>query len=758
MRIQEAYIENFGTLHQRHMAFDPTVTVLCQPNGTGKTTLTAFLLAMLYGLPAAKRGGDDDRTRYAPWQGGGYGGWIRLTADGCRMQIARRFGERPRQDTLQWTDLDTGRALPEPENGIGMALLGVDRATFLRCIRMTPEPESRSAAWGTQLRALLSGSDDPDGFVRAVDRLTHARRQLQPFRGNGGRMADLTQQLNTLTAQWHTAQSEAAEWDTQQAAYTDACQAVTQAAQQVDLAQKAHAEAQQVSGAVRLAQTQYAQARAAFGEIVPTEAEIDAAEQAWRAAQAERPLPDSAALRDAADDVAELERCSAALRACTVTPELRTRGHALERFFASGVPSEQLVARWQSKAEQLKKSEAAPWIWGAAGLIGLSVAAEIGCIWAPVNLQTALRWLGILPAAAAVLWGGIRMVTGFRKRKTAAVLRAELQPVCDRYTPGHPIPDGIAEIARHRAEWTEMRARLEAIRTARSVQLANQRAAQARLDTFFARYGRPDAPDDATALAILRDNVSNGAVPVWTALFRCIGWAADADPPESVLTQIRAARQRLTDAESAVASVPETDSAAASEALAAASDALQAARSYAAQQSRRLEQIQDARVRADLLAARRTQVMQQLRETAAQRDRVDQTIALLREAQDQLTGTYLNGLQERFLHYFRCFAPDEADVCFDESMQPQLMRAGLSRPMAQFSSGTQSVVQFCMRLAMIDLLFRDRPFLILDDPFVYMDDRHIAQAVERLRDLSQNTQILYFTCHQDRVPRWEPGA
>ena len=739
MRIQEAYIENFGTLHHEHMTFDDGMTVLVRPNGTGKTTLTAFLCAMLYGLPAPKRGGGDDRTRYAPWQGGAYGGWIRLTAGGRRMQITRRFGERPRQDVLQWINLDTGRAIPEPESGIGMTLLGVDGAVFLRCVRITPEPDVPSAAWGGQLRALLSGSGDPDAYARAVARLEAVRRQIQPFRGKGGRTEALTQQLNTLTAQWQAAQSESAPLAAQQAACDAAQRAAAQAQEQLHDAQTAHAQAE-------LTQTQYAQARAAFGEKVPDWSEIDAAEQAWRAAQTHRPVPDAEALRTAEADAAEWQACTDALQAEAISPELRTHGRALEQFFASGVPSEKLVAQWQSQADRLRKSETVPPFWVAAVMFGVSAAAEIGCFWVPEIFRPALRIGSALPAVVAAVLAAVWTVIWLRRRKTAAGLRAELRPVTDRYTPDCPVADGIAEIVRRRAEWTAIRAQLEEIRTRRSVQIANQRAAKARLDAFFARYGRPDAPDDGAALAQLRATASDAGEPAWIVLFRRIGWTANPDAPGEALAQIRAARQRLADAESAAASFPAEPSGE----LDAASEAFQSAQAHAAQQARLLENMQDARVQAHMLAAQRAQVQQQLQDAVAQRDRVDQTIALLRAAQDQLTGAYFDGLRDRFLHYFRRFT-NEPDIAFDDAMQPQLMRDGLSRPITQFSSGTQSAAQFCMRLALIDLLFRERPFLILDDPFVYLDDARTAHAAALVREAAADTQILYLTCHSSRA-------
>lgn len=181
-------------------------------------------------------------------------------------------------------------------------------------------------------------------------------------------------------------------------------------------------------------------------------------------------------------------------------------------------------------------------------------------------------------------------------------------------------------------------------------------------------------------------------------------------------------------------------------------NALRSIQTRIAQLSHKIEDAQEAQLQADALAARRSVLQKELQQTIVQRDRLDRTIQLLQKAQEEMTGQYLSGMQTSFLHYFRCFLPEEAEVGFDEMMQPQLTRAGFRRPMEQFSSGIQSVADFCMRLALIDLLFgRERPFLILDDPFVYLDNVHLHQAQKLLNEVAQNTQILYLTCHSSRA-------
>lgn len=50
MQIKEAKIFQFGKLNQRKSSFAPGINVVYGENEAGKTTLHAFLLAMLFGM------------------------------------------------------------------------------------------------------------------------------------------------------------------------------------------------------------------------------------------------------------------------------------------------------------------------------------------------------------------------------------------------------------------------------------------------------------------------------------------------------------------------------------------------------------------------------------------------------------------------------------------------------------------------------------------------------------------------------------
>ena len=49
----------------------------------------------------------------------------------------------------------------------------------------------------------------------------------------------------------------------------------------------------------------------------------------------------------------------------------------------------------------------------------------------------------------------------------------------------------------------------------------------------------------------------------------------------------------------------------------------------------------------------------------------------------------------------------------------------------------------------------EKPFLILDDPFVNLDDEKQAAGMQLLASVAQEYQVIYFTCHTSRVPAAE---
>ena len=75
-----------------------------------------------------------------------------------------------------------------------------------------------------------------------------------------------------------------------------------------------------------------------------------------------------------------------------------------------------------------------------------------------------------------------------------------------------------------------------------------------------------------------------------------------------------------------------------------------------------------------------------------------------------------------------------------------------ARCSTRISAGTLDALTLCMRLALVDALFtKEQPFLLLDDPFVNLDDARTKRALELLQKISQQRQVVYLVCNSARV-------
>ena len=62
------------------------------------------------------------------------------------------------------------------------------------------------------------------------------------------------------------------------------------------------------------------------------------------------------------------------------------------------------------------------------------------------------------------------------------------------------------------------------------------------------------------------------------------------------------------------------------------------------------------------------------------------------------------------------------------------------------------MIGISLRLALVDSIFKkEKPFLILDDPFVNLDEEKMKNTLNLIKEISKNFQIIYFVCHNSRT-------
>ena len=131
MIITEIYIKNFGMLSERRLRFSDGVQVLYGENESGKSTLHAFIRAMLFGMERGrgKAAAKDAFTRYEPWENpGSYAGVLWFRCGGKRFRLERNFDRYTKRASLVCED--DGEELSVEHGDLEMLLGGMSASLY----------------------------------------------------------------------------------------------------------------------------------------------------------------------------------------------------------------------------------------------------------------------------------------------------------------------------------------------------------------------------------------------------------------------------------------------------------------------------------------------------------------------------------------------------------------------------------------------------------------------------------------------------
>ena len=190
MKLISCHIDNFGAIRDTDYRFDQNLTQILEANGTGKTTLAAFLEALLFGMDQVRSNTKEflPREHYTPLAGGKYGGSAVLSAGTNNYRIERYFDPKsPTKDSMKiWKN---GTRIPAPAGDVGGMLLGINKDTFRRTVFIdSSEIEMKSTeSISAKMNILAEGLESPDDLENAKKTLD--KRLSDYNKKNTGRVA-----------------------------------------------------------------------------------------------------------------------------------------------------------------------------------------------------------------------------------------------------------------------------------------------------------------------------------------------------------------------------------------------------------------------------------------------------------------------------------------------------------------------------------------------------------------------------------------
>lgn len=133
---------------------------------------------------------------------------------------------------------------------------------------------------------------------------------------------------------------------------------------------------------------------------------------------------------------------------------------------------------------------------------------------------------------------------------------------------------------------------------------------------------------------------------------------------------------------------------------------------------------------------------------------LESTKKFLEIANENLNSNYFQKMNLAFKKYFLKIAePSVAQkILFNSDLKVNIESDGLLYDENFLSTGFSELVDFCTKLALVDCMFEnEKPSLILDEPFSNLDETKTQKALNLLKELSREYQIIYFSCHTKRI-------
>ena len=716
---------SFGGLRNRELALGEGLNIIQAPNEGGKSTWSAFLRAMLYGVNTKERdrqGYIAEKNRYQPWGGGPMEGSVELIWQGQSITLRRSAkGSTPfGQFEAVYTDTQ------EPVPGLtganaGEVLTGVPREVFERSAFVGQGGAAIDGAPALEARiAALASSGEEDVSYSQVE------RRLRDW---------LNRRKHNKTGLIPRLEGELAEIDAALARQAKAFRLSQEAKREIDRLQAEHRllEAERDAHLARAMEQRRERWEAAQAALAQAQGQVDNLE-------AERtrhgPPPDRDTLKKAQEELNALNALHTSRRLTESqleearSAEAEAEAAAEDPLFPELTPDQ----AWQQASEDAEAAERTPRTGGLYAGGGILLAAGAAALALGIAGVLPALWMGLALCGVGLAAGAALLAAAGTAKKRAAAAAAEI-------------------LARYEAESPQdILGRANSYRESRVVA---EQAAKKR-EELERTLSELNQRDEATRSRLLE--LVHPFAPGVTDSF---GVSAALSRALNLDEKLSTARVRLEGAKKLADSLPRPEDTAAAPGVEPRFDPAETAARLTAAEGE-LSRLRGGLAMAqgelntpgapEEVRARREAVTEALDRRRAEYDAIAAALAALEGAHGQLQARFSPALNRRAGELLSRLTGGKYDkVALTQQFEALAEEHdGLTpRRALALSQGTADQLYLAVRLAVCGLVLPgDDPCpLVLDDALANFDDGRCALALALLEELGRERQILLFTCH-----------
>lgn len=780
MKLIKCHIENFGKLSNYNYIFEDGLNTMKEENGFGKSTFASFIKAMFYGMEA-KRNSKVliDRKKYMPWQGGAFGGSIEFEINEKKYKIERFFGKKEAEDSFKLYDLSTNLESKDYTSNIGEEIFKLNKEAYERSTFVSGQniETSMNDSINAKLGNILENENDVNTSEQAIDSLDKAiknykktgdrgeinqkilektilEKKLEQSKINEKILQDRKERYNLLKKELKEKEQE-----------REKINAIINKKIQEE-AQNAKLENYEIlKNNLEESQQIFIKLQEFFKEGIPTDEEIETLIE--KCLLIEKYKVEIKNYESSFSNNSDIEKLKAVFQEKDLTEgkinsiisEYNCLGDVENKIKLNEEKVIILKKEQEEICKQKSKDKNISIIWGV--LATLCIIAGIGAFIAQiVPVSIGLMVIGIILLCIMLV-----KINSFKKKDNIILnkneeldeikelidnlqtkemnTKKEVNEFIFKFSIDNLEKDvliKLTEIKSNFIKYNDLMSSIDEIFEKQKKVLNDLNELEDSIRNYLIRYFRELNNTYVTYAQEIKMKKSDFLRQKKDYEMKLK--AKEEYEKANNIKELQELKENNTQ------NVDRKELEEKLESLTFELNKINDEKNYNKNQIELLESNLDTVFD---IENNIEEVSQKIEEMKKNCDILEKTKKLLETAKEQFSSHYLDRMKKSFVKNIELIDGKEMDVNLDINLNVQINEQGSNKEINYFSTGYKDLIYICMRLSLIDSLFEnERPFIILDDPFVNLDEEKIKNAMELLNKLAKQYQIVYFVCHESR--------
>lgn len=763
MKLLSCYIENFGKLNNYTYNFESGLNSIIEENGWGKTTFATFIKAMFYGLPSSSKRNieENERKKYTPWQSGNFGGYLEFETNNKQYRITRFFGKKDSEDTFELKNISTGKLSKDFSTNVGLELFGLDSDAYERStfIPQKSLDGTKNESLTNKLTNLIQGTSDDSSLTKALEIIEKRRAELHKTNNKTGLIEILDAEISEISEKISELETKANSIG--------------------DIQGFINSEDEKIESTITL-QNGVKEKIKKYAEIQEKIANIENVKKQEKICNdLKNEMSDlNKILNGANTTLVEIEDYSIknkSLNKKQTSMETILENSSSEKLEAlleyfngeKNIPSEECIKEYNEKNIKYLT------------LKNETEKVEVNNI---VSKQTNKSLFLLIPSILLFVLGGILISISLVPAIISFVLGFICLMICGFLYFKNMIESKTSTTSN--IDYNLLKDKqIELLRLENELKLFINKFENnyvdflSALNTISAKINEYKMLKNLSSRNIkdadkLKAEIDNLDLEVKSFLSQFVFDSSLSTNDEKLekikntLIELSKLEQKyeasLKDFEQLkkdknysvdekefdnidIETLQEQDQKYQNEI-----DNYKETKTKHVQQ---ISKIQDEISILDELESEKDNKLLKKQEYEKELNIIKHTKAFLSNASDSLSSKFLQPMKDGLKKYLKIITEEKFEnIDLDTDLKITFEEFGKSRELDYLSKGYKNVVDLCMRFSLIESLFeKEKPFIVLDDPFINMDKQKIENAITLLNNVAKDYQIIYFVCHESRV-------